>query len=483
MLQSGRFLGDYSVADVFLSYKREDRERARAIAEAITGHGYSVFYDAAIDVGESWNRRIAQEIADARCVAVLWSAASTNVDKGEWVHNEARNGKERRILAPALINACAIPLEFSSVQAANLSDWRGDLGDPEWQHFVKRIANCLSQPPVNLPPAGKKRASKVWLFLTAAVVVLAAGAGAAWYMGVGRAPADLPKGPATPNPTAIAVARVPSEMAIAALGPEWTGYVTQANCLMMQRWIDDVGKQYPDWDVVIAGRGQTDRMCGGAVKDEPSPPIEPPPVLSSPTKDFLGLLRAQDPAPLTDAQLADSAARLGVESEAIKAILHFQGGRGTGFTPDGLPVINFESQVFSRLTDGAYDASHPNVSTAAFKGDNYSRPQKQRWEQLTEAYALNPEAALSATAWGRFRILGSNYKAGGFDSQEAFVRSQATSEDAQLRAFEHFLTTRKLVASLAARDWRGFARGFFGTEQFGAQLEKYYQAFKNGQTP
>lgn len=133
-----------TVADVFISYKQEDRDRAGLVAKLLRSLGYSVFFDLNIDVGESWDRRIETELDAAAAVVVLWSPLSR---ESEWVRNEARVGKSNGILCPAVITDTRIPLEFNSIQAANLRNWSGEADDPEWQRLAARIKSCVEQRP------------------------------------------------------------------------------------------------------------------------------------------------------------------------------------------------------------------------------------------------------------------------------------------------------------------------------------------------
>jgi adenylate cyclase len=64
------------VSDIFLSYAREDRERARRVVDALVSKGWSVFWDPRIVPGETWDDTIQAELAAARCVVVLWSQNS-----------------------------------------------------------------------------------------------------------------------------------------------------------------------------------------------------------------------------------------------------------------------------------------------------------------------------------------------------------------------------------------------------------------------
>jgi len=56
---------------------------------------------------ESFDEVIEKAIADAKCVIVLWSAASV---ASEWVRNEASEGKRRGILVPRIYRTdrCAV---------------------------------------------------------------------------------------------------------------------------------------------------------------------------------------------------------------------------------------------------------------------------------------------------------------------------------------------------------------------------------------
>lgn len=75
--------------DIFISYAREDRERAKALAQALKGQGWSVWWDRRIPTGKRYADVIVEAIAGSRCVVVLWSTVSITSD---WVREEARAG-------------------------------------------------------------------------------------------------------------------------------------------------------------------------------------------------------------------------------------------------------------------------------------------------------------------------------------------------------------------------------------------------------
>ena len=115
----------------------------------------------------------------------------------------------------------------------------------------------------------------------------------------------------------------------------------------------------------------------------------PPPVGPS---DYLATLHRESNETLTRADFEAVADRLGCEWEAVGAVAKVESGALGGFAADGRPIILFERHLFSRWTNHQYDATHPNVSNQTPGG--YPRTQAERWAQMAEAYALDPEAAL-----------------------------------------------------------------------------------------
>ena len=110
------------MADIFLSYAREDQEHARRIAEALKAEGWSVFWDQSIPPGQQFDEYIERRLKDCRVVVVLWSANSVT---SRWVRREARHATKREppALIPAMISDAAIPFEFDDIQAADLTAW------------------------------------------------------------------------------------------------------------------------------------------------------------------------------------------------------------------------------------------------------------------------------------------------------------------------------------------------------------------------
>ena len=135
------------MADVFVSYAREDRARAEQLARALQAEGLDVFWDTEIPPGQTWADYIEGKLAQCKALIVLWSEHST---KSQWVREEARMGRDKGILIPAMIDNSQAPFGFGEVQAANLATWRGQGDHAEWRRFldaVKRLAGTSTSAP------------------------------------------------------------------------------------------------------------------------------------------------------------------------------------------------------------------------------------------------------------------------------------------------------------------------------------------------
>ena len=130
------------MADIFLSYASQDRETAKSLAEAISNEGWLVWWDRKIPLGRRFDAVIAEELAAARCVIVLWSKDSC---VSQWVLDEATDGRERGALIPVLIEAVRPPLGFRSIQAADLSKWMGNSTDTAFQQLLNEISSFFSR--------------------------------------------------------------------------------------------------------------------------------------------------------------------------------------------------------------------------------------------------------------------------------------------------------------------------------------------------
>lgn len=141
------------MADVFLSYARENRPEAERLASALESERWSVWWDRTTAPGQAFAKLIQQQVKDARCVVVLWSLASIESD---WVFNEAETGRRRGVLIPALIeqmDPSDIPLVFQHLQTANLINWSGDQSHTEYRALISAVESLVTRnAPQDMPP-------------------------------------------------------------------------------------------------------------------------------------------------------------------------------------------------------------------------------------------------------------------------------------------------------------------------------------------
>jgi hypothetical protein len=143
-----------SGTDIFLSYARADRTAARMFAQAFMDEGFTVWWDAVLHSGETFDEVIEQRLRDASAVVVLWSPRSV---ASRWVRAEATQADRRNKLAPAIIEPCDRPIIFELTHAADLCEWTGDITDVLWRTFVQDVRRLVEATAKPLPvhPAGE----------------------------------------------------------------------------------------------------------------------------------------------------------------------------------------------------------------------------------------------------------------------------------------------------------------------------------------
>lgn len=130
------------MTDVFISYKREERARCVAIYNALVDLKLSVWFDAHIEPGTSFDREIEREVRTAKAILVLWSELACDSD---WIRAEARTGKQGERLVAARLDDCLPPLEFASVQAVDLFDASNFQSGEGWPQIVGRIGRLAGR--------------------------------------------------------------------------------------------------------------------------------------------------------------------------------------------------------------------------------------------------------------------------------------------------------------------------------------------------
>lgn len=154
----------------------------------------------------------------------------------------------------------------------------------------------------------------------------------------------------------------------------------------------------------------------------------------------LKALRGEDTSKLlTESDLEAGAKRLGVSATVIKAIAEVE-TLGDGFLEDGRPKILFERHrmyfyLSQKLGKGIADKSMKsqpsivNTATGGYRGGS------AEYIRLSSAKMLDEECALQSASWGRFQLMGENWKDLGYKSVQDFVQQHDQSEGLQFEAF------------------------------------------------
>lgn len=167
--------------------------------------------------------------------------------------------------------------------------------------------------------------------------------------------------------------------------------------------------------------------------------------------------------PLSSDDIRAAARRLNVGTASIKAVLTVETGGAGGFLSDGSgrPRILFEAHVFSRLTQGKYNGTHPNISSPSWNRNLYIGGAGE-YQRIGMAVTLNRRAALQSASWGLFQVMGQNFGLAGWPDVEAFVTGMTESEANHLQAFLGFCSATGCADELQRGDWAGFARIYNG---------------------
>ena len=123
------------MADVFISYKRTQRDRIETISKLLQNEALSVWFDASLEVGsgEGFDAEIEREVTSASSVLVCWTAEAVS---SIYVRAEAKKGLERNVLIPVFLERCTLQVPFNAIDTGDLSRWNGDAEDPNWIRVV-----------------------------------------------------------------------------------------------------------------------------------------------------------------------------------------------------------------------------------------------------------------------------------------------------------------------------------------------------------
>lgn len=124
------------MADIFISYKREDRRIAERLSISLEQLGFDVWWDFEILSGQQFRRVIEQVIDQCGATLVLWSQLSRD---STFVVDEATYAREQGKLCPARIDDCRLPLGFGGDHVVDLRDWDGEMGHTGLQDLLRAL--------------------------------------------------------------------------------------------------------------------------------------------------------------------------------------------------------------------------------------------------------------------------------------------------------------------------------------------------------
>lgn len=164
---------------------------------------------------------------------------------------------------------------------------------------------------------------------------------------------------------------------------------------------------------------------------------------------------------LTDNSYINAAKKIGCKVRMVKAV-DFVESRGSGFLPNGEIKILFEPHIFWKelkkrgITPVVSDICYPVWGTKPY-GKNSTQHSR-----LQKAVLIHREAALCSASWGRFQILGMNYKESGCTDVQEFINRMLEGESEQLDLFTNYIISTHLDDEMREEDCKGFARGYNG---------------------
>ena len=127
------------MADIFVSYASEDRDRIQPLVEVFQAEGWSVWWDRDLVAGRSFEETIEEALEAAHCVVIAWSEHSAT---SRWCRAEANDGLERQVLVPLRIDDIRPPLAFRASQTASLLGWPDERG--ELDALLAGVRECLA---------------------------------------------------------------------------------------------------------------------------------------------------------------------------------------------------------------------------------------------------------------------------------------------------------------------------------------------------
>ena len=128
------------MADIFVSYSRQDKARVAPLVAALEAEGWSIWWDPAITPGDEFDSLISKELDAARALLVIWTNSSVD---SRWVRGEARDAADRGVLVPVRFEGARLPIDFRAVHTTDLDDWAEDRQNPAFRSLCQALESKL----------------------------------------------------------------------------------------------------------------------------------------------------------------------------------------------------------------------------------------------------------------------------------------------------------------------------------------------------
>jgi adenylate cyclase len=145
------------MAEIFVSYAREDEARAREVAEALRAQGYVAWRDDELPAHRAYAEVIEERLNSADAVIVLWSAEAK---KSQWVRAEADTARNLGTLVQATLDGASPPIPFNQIQCADLNGGGAVDAASGWAKLVGSVQTLAGAPaPAEIKRSRRQQAS------------------------------------------------------------------------------------------------------------------------------------------------------------------------------------------------------------------------------------------------------------------------------------------------------------------------------------
>jgi len=201
---------------------------------------------------------------------------------------------------------------------------------------------------------------------------------------------------------------------------------------------------------------------------------------------------------ISEDQWKETAKNLDCEVAVLKAIAEVE-TKGAAFwrlnneAGKQVPSILYERHKFRELTHSAYNKTHPDISGPRYTADKAAAADDRygthstSYLRLMNAYRLDPAAALASCSWGKFQIMGGEYKTCNESSSEGMVEKMCVGESKQIELLASFIRNKaggKLWKAVKEKDWPNVALYYNGSKykenSYDTKMQAAYEKHKSG---